>query len=261
MTNSPPAHPAAAAPTRCPSCGTEGGGRFCSKCGTPLGPPVCRHCQAELRRESRFCHRCGRPVDAGGRTPWIVASMAIVILVATIVWYVVRVKPAAEAPQMANNGALPAAEDRTPGGAPPDISQMTPRERFDRLYDRIVRALEQNDSTTVLRFAPMAFSAYAQLDSVDALARFDVGTLRATLGDEAGASALADTILVRSPHHLFGYMLQGTVADFQNNKAALEQSYRNFLASYDAELKSGKPEYRIHQPLVDDFHDRALGRK
>jgi hypothetical protein len=191
-----------------------------------------------------------------------VATGAIVIMVATIVWYVVRVKPAAAAPDMANNGAIPAAESRTPPGAtPPDISQMTPRQRFDRLYDRIVRGLEQNDSATVLRFAPMAFSAYAQLDSVDALARFDVGTLHATLGDLPAATALADTILALSPHHLFGYMLQGAVADFQGNKAALEQSYRGFLASYEAELKSGKPEYRIHQPLVDDFHQRALGRK
>jgi len=162
---------------------------------------------------------------------------------------------------MANNGAIPAAEDRTPGGSPPDISQLTPRQRFDRLYDRIVRGLEQNDSATVLRFAPMAFAAYAQLDSVDALARFDVGTLRATLGDLPGASALADTILAGAPHHLFGFMLQGTVADFRGDKAAVEQSYRSFLANYDAELKSGKPEYRIHQPLVDDFHQRALGRK
>jgi hypothetical protein len=174
---------------------------------------------------------------------------------------VVRVKPAADAPDMANNGAIPAAEDRTPGGAPPDISQLTPRQRFDRLYDRIVRGLEQNDSTTVLRFAPMAFSAYAQLDTVDALARFDVGTLRATLGDLPAATALADTILAQAPHHLFGYMLRGTVADMQGDKAALEQNYRSFLANYDAELKSGKPEYRIHQPLVDDFHERALGRK
>jgi hypothetical protein len=191
-----------------------------------------------------------------------VATGAILILLATIVWYVVRVKPAASAPDMANNGAIPAAEERTPPGAtPPDISQLSPRQRFDRLYDRIVRGLEQNDSATVLRFAPMAFNAYAQLDSIDALARFDVGTLRATLGDLAGATALADTILAREPHHLFGYMLQGAVADFQGNKAALEQSYRSFLASYEAELKSGKPEYRIHQPLVNDFHERALGRK
>lgn len=252
------------ATTPCPACGNPASGRFCSRCGAALGPPTCAHCQAELRREAHFCHRCGRPVAgrAESRTPWLVASTAIVILIATIVWYVVRVNPSAAAPDMANNGAVPAAESRTPPGeTPPDISQLTPRQRFDRLYDRIVRGLEQNDSATVLRFAPMAFAAYSQLDSTDALARFDVGTLRATLGDLTAATALADTILAQAPHHLFGYMLQGTVADFQNNKAALEQSYRSFLANYEAELKSGKPEYRIHQPLLDDFHQRALGRK
>jgi hypothetical protein len=197
-----------------------------------------------------------------GRTPWIVAWATIAVSIAVIVYYVVRVQPTAPAPQMANNGASEAAGSReAPGATPPDISQMTPRQRFDRLYDRIVQALEQNDSATVIRFSPMAFAAYAQLDSVDALARFDVGTLHATLGDLPVASALADTILRLSPNHLFGYMLQGTIADFQGNKAAVEQSYRDFLAHYDAELKTGKPEYRVHQPLVDDFHQRALGRK
>ncbi len=190
------------------------------------------------------------------------AWTTIVILISIIVWSVVGTKPAAPAPQMANNGTSGAADSRAaPDATPPDISQMTPRQRFDRLYDRIIGALEQNDSATVLRFSPMALAAYAQLDSVDVLARFDVGTIQATLGDLSGASALADTILAKSPNHLFGFMLQGSVADFQGNKAALEQSYRNFLAHYDAELKSGKPEYRIHQPLVDDFHERALGRK
>ena len=262
MTN--PAAPGATTPVPCPKCGAAATGRYCNQCGSALGPPICAACQAELGPGARFCHRCGRAVmGAGhGRTPWIVAWSIIAVTIAVIVWYVVRVQPTAPAPQMANNGATEATGARAaPGATPPDISQMTPRQRFDRLYDRIVQALEQNDSTTVIRFSPMAFAAYAQLDRVDALARFDVGTLHATLGDLAAATALADTILKQSPNHLFGYMLKGTVADFQGNKAALEQSYREFLAHYEAELKTGKPEYRIHQPLIDDFHQRALGRK
>src|SRR2546423_1717293 len=52
-------------------------------------------------------------------------------------------------------------------GPAPDISQMSPRERFDRLFNRIMQAAQQGDSAQVQRFTPMALGAYAQLDSVD----------------------------------------------------------------------------------------------
>ena len=49
------------------------------------------------------------------------------------------------------------------GGAPgalPDLASMTPREQFDRLYNRVMQASEQGDTATANRFSPMALQAY-----------------------------------------------------------------------------------------------------
>jgi hypothetical protein len=255
------ATPAVTTETPCPSCGRPSSGRFCSGCGAAR---LCGRCEAPLSPGAHFCHRCGQSTGGrtapGDRAPWILAWSLIVVTVAFIAWFVLRKPPEQVRPEMANVGAAPGVGG-APGGTPPDISQMTPRERFDRLYDRIVRALEQGDTVTVTRFSPMAFAAYGMLDSTDALARYDVGTLHATLGEFAQASALADTIQAASPNHLFADMLRGMVAEFRGDKAGLARSYQQFLAHYDAEIQARRPEYDIHKPLVDEFHDRAVAAK
>ena len=248
--------------TPCPACGRPSSGHFCSGCGAAR---LCVRCEAPLSPGGRYCHRCGHGTGSrtspGDRTPWILAWSAIVLTVAVIAWSVLRTPPEQVRPEMANVGA-PEGGSASPGGAtPPDISQMTPRQRFDRLYDRIVRALEQGDTATVVRFSPMAFAAYGMLDTADVLARYDVGTLHASLGEFAQASALADTIQAALPNHLFGDMLRGLVAEFKGDRAALARSYRDFLAHYDTEIRARRPEYDIHKPLVDEFHDRAVAAK
>lgn len=248
--------------TPCPACGRPSSGRFCSGCGAAR---LCGRCEAPLSPGARHCHRCGQATGGGGRpgdrTPWIFAWSAIVVTVGLIAWFVLRKPPEQVRPEMANVGAPEASGAPAGGGAPPDISQMSPRQRFDRLYDRIVRALEQGDTATVVRFSPMAFSAYGMLDSTDVLARYDVGTLHASLGQFDQASALADTIQAAAPHHLFGYMLRGLVAEFKGDKAGLARSQADFVSNYDAEIQARRPEYEIHKPLVDEFHDRAVAAK
>lgn len=144
-------------------------------------------------------------------------------------------------------------------GSPPDISNMSPRERFDRLFNRVMKAAESGDEATVTRFTPMALMAYAQLDTLDADARYHAALIKLHTGDVPGASALADTILAKSPGHLFGYVVQGTVARFEKDKAGEAKAYADFLKHYDAEIKANRPEYAEHQRSIDDFHKSALG--
>jgi hypothetical protein len=144
-----------------------------------------------------------------------------------------------------------------PSGAPPDISNMSPRERFDRLYNRIMTAAQSGDEATVTRFTPMAFMAYAQLDTIDADARYHAALLRVHTGDVEAAGALADTILADTPGHLFGYIVRGTVARFRKDDKALDRAYSDFLKHYDAETKAGRPEYQEHQRSLDDFRQAA----
>ncbi|HKT58743.1 MAG TPA: zinc ribbon domain-containing protein [Gemmatimonadales bacterium] len=261
-----------AAPTNCPACGSPASGKFCSACGASLVPRSCAGCRAELSPQARFCHRCGRPVGAAGgaalpareRTAWLVAGGLCVVLLALIVFKVIREARPAAAPEMANAGAQSAREAPADGGAggpaggtPPDISQMSPRERFDRLFNRVMQAGERGDTAQVVRFTPMALAAYGQLDSIDADARYHAAVLRTQVGDMAGALALADTILARDPGHLFGYVIRGTVAGLQNDTPRRQQALRDFRAHFAAESAAGRVEYQEHQPVIDEFKQAA----
>jgi hypothetical protein len=143
----------------------------------------------------------------------------------------------------------------------PDISSLTPRQRFDRLFDRVIRAAEAQSSDTVALFAPMALGAYEQLDQVDADARYHAAMIHLALGEYPAALAKADTILTGEPKHLFGLLIQGEVAEQRNDAAALAKAYARFLAAYDSETKAERPEYADHRPLLDDFRNRALANR
>jgi hypothetical protein len=147
------------------------------------------------------------------------------------------------------------------GGTPPDLSTMTPRERFDRLYNRIMRASESGDQQTVTTFTPMALQAYEQLDSVDADARFHLATLKLHTGDVAGASAIADTLLRENPDHLFGYVIRGTVARWEKDDKGMAKAYADFLARYDKEIAANRVEYTDHKRMLDDFYQSATAAR
>ena len=134
---------------------------------------------------------------------------------------------------------------------------MTPRERFDRLYNRIMVAAQQGDSAQVQRFTPMALGAYAQLDTFDADARYHAAVVRLQSGDLAGAHALADTILEQSPDNLLGYLVRGTAAGFADDPGARAQAEREFLRRFDREMAAGRPEYRDHAPVIQEFKEAA----
>lgn len=142
-------------------------------------------------------------------------------------------------------------------GTPPDLSQMSPRERFDRLFNRIMQASEAGDSATVRQFTPMATAAYGMLDQVDDDARYHAAMIRLTGGDAAGAAALADTILIGNPQHLLGLVLQAAVARSANDATRLATARRNFLAAVDRERATGRQEYQDHQVILDRFRDEA----
>lgn len=184
----------------------------------------------------------------GDRTPWIIAGAALIGLLVVLLVMLARA-PATMVGESTESGG---------GGAPPpDISAMSPRERFDRLYNRVMQAAQGGDEATVSRFTPMALMAYAQLDSLDADARYHAALLQVHSGDVAGPTALADTILTQQPGHLFGYVIQGTVARWQKNDKALARAYAGFLEHYDAEIKAGRPEYGEHRTSIDEFHRQA----
>jgi hypothetical protein len=236
-------------------------GAFCSQCGARPGPPICARCQATLTDRARFCHRCGTRTGSGPsqgdeRTPWIFAFAGSFLVLVFLVLFVVRGHHAPTAPDMANAGTETGVE-RSGSGTPPDISQMTPEERFNRLYDRVIGAAEQGDTATALRFSPMALMAYQQLDRVTTDARYHAAMVHLTRGEVKEAEALADTILTQNPGHLFGYMIRGEVARTQHQATQLRQAEARFLKYYDAELKAARPEYQEHRTIIENFRQQA----
>jgi hypothetical protein len=187
-------------------------------------------------------------------------------MVVAITYKVSSAAPRAVVPDMANAGGQNA--DNQADGAnssggqsvpirAPDISSMSPRERFDRLFNRIMQASERQDSQQVQSFTPMALGAYQQLDTVDVDARYHAAVLHMGVGDYAPAHALADTILQESPGHLFGYIIRGTAADLQGDAAAASRAGRDFLAHYDREMSAKRVEYQEHRAVVEEFRQRA----
>lgn len=240
----------------CPACGAAASsGRFCSACGASLGPRTCGACRAELSPQARFCHRCGHSAGntASDRKAWIAAGLACLLLVGGIAYKVTDPASGPVTPDMANAGSSAG----LPAGRAPDISQMSPRERFDRLFNRIMQAAGRGDSIEVRRFTPMALGAYGQLDSVNADARYHAAVLRMQAGDPSGARALADTILAESPGHLFGYLVRGTAAQIQNDSRTLGQARRDFLARYEEAMRGNRVEYLEHRPAIDEFKGEA----
>jgi len=193
------------------------------------------------------------------QTAWIVAATIVALLVGVVVWQVERAAPAPVVPDMANpgaGGATPRASGAAAGAAP-DISQMSPRERFDRLFNRIMTAADRGDSATVTTFTPMALGAYRQLDTVDTDARYHAAVLLLQVGGVPEALALADSIEAARPGHLFGYLIRGAAADLAQNDTMRRQAYRDFLQHLPAEEKANRPEYREHQPAIDEFRRKA----
>ena len=76
----------------------------------------------------------GRPRS---RSPWIFAGVASVALIGWLIWFVNRGVEVAPPPAGRTGGAN-APSTTGDAGTPPDISQMSGRERFLRLHDRIM---------------------------------------------------------------------------------------------------------------------------
>ncbi len=221
--------------------------------------PFCTSCGAALRATAKFCQRCGTPTDgtarlagapdnatpgtpAGGMShllPWAVTGIALLSLLAYVVG-------------QTYGGRTPSAPAAVQAAAPraPDISQMSPQERADRLFQRVMEYVESGKSDSVLFFAPMAIQSQLALAPLDAHRRYDLGLLGLVSGDALLARAQSDTILAEQSDHLLGLILGMRSAGLQLDSAARGRFASRFLQVADRERAKGLSEYTDHAPDI-----------
>lgn len=245
----------------CPRCGKPGTGRFCPSCGAQRSSANCRKCGADLAAGARFCSGCGVSQTGddrtgasytqatGGRswqwTPWRITGILTVVALIAVTWAATRRPPVQPGPDAPVGLA----------GAAPDLSNLTPREQFTRLADRVESSVQAGDTATVVRFFPMVEGAFSNLPASDrdADARFHLSLLRAQVGHFPGAIAEIDTIVAGAPTHLFADYLRAIMADLQGDTAAAHRARLAFRTHFEAEISARRPEYAAHRGLLDAF--------
>ena len=224
-------------------------------------PRFCSECGAQLNVGARFCHGCGAavgvnrtaasPVGGGQAAPsgigatlrWAVPTAAfLALLVISVIQYTSR------AP----------ANDAAPGGMPlnggvvraPDISSMSPEERADRLFNRVMTYATEGKSDSATFFAPMALAAISALSPLDAHRRYDMGLVALVAGNNEVAAAQADSILAQRRNHLLGLSLAARAAEARGDRAKTTEFRRRIVAAEKTELAAALPEYKDHDADV-----------
>ena len=139
------------------------------------------------------------------------------------------------------------ADDQSAGMRAPDISSLSPQERADRLYNRVMLLATQGKIDSVQFFAPMALTAYQMLSPLNADQRYDMGRIGEVAGAFPLAKAQADTILRGNPNHLLGLILEARLASLAGDTAQLHSFERRLVAAQKTELGKKRDEYVRHQ--------------
>jgi hypothetical protein len=198
--------------------------------------------------------------------PWAVAGIALVALIALVAGQRLGARGTGTSDVLdgANaQGATPIAAPEAAGPMPraPDISQLTPAQRAERLYDRIMTEAEAGRAENVRTFLPMAIAAYEMIAPLNLDQRYDLGRIGEVGGDTTLARAQADTILRERPTHLLGLILGAKAARMVGNEPHARQFDVRLLSVEPRERSVALPEYLLHRNDIDAALAAARARK
>lgn len=179
--------------------------------------------------------------------PQVVGLLSVAALVVVVVAQVALRSGGASAPT-------------TPLGAnsAPDITNLSPRERAGRLYDRVMRLHEERKTDSVAFFAPMALASYAAIPDLDADARYDMARVAMVSGALPVARAQADTILQRDSTHLLGLLLSADIARAGTDQPRTGRLEARFVAAAARERARKLPEYDAHGSEIESALSRLV---
>lgn len=202
--------------------------------------------------------------------PWAIAAVALLVALATLAGRGFNASRGSslDAPQNAlpqagldDRGAAGAQEGSDPAVRAPDISNLSPQERAERLFNRVMVLNSQGKSDSVQFFAPMAITAYQMLEPLTTDQRYDMGRIAEVAGQLDVARAQADTILRSSPKNLLGLILAARTAELFGQRALKATYDKRLLAAEKAELATGKAEYERHEDDIKRALADAQGGK
>ena len=148
-------------------------------------------------------------------------------------------------------------DEQTDGIRAPDISSLSPQERADRLYNRVMLLASQGKIDSVQFFAPMALQAYLLLSPLNADQRYDMGRIGEVVGAIPLAKAQADSILRENPNHLLGLILEARLATLAGDTTQLHSYERRLIAAEKAEAARKREEYLRHEDDITNALQQA----
>lgn len=228
-----------------------------------VGAGFCAACGAAISTGARFCHRCGTPVGQGlplTRTPaasggaaailpWGVAFVALLALVAMFAGKNFGGAKGSEIDGSVNS--LPTQAIDGGGGAAPNIANLSPSERANRLYTRIMAYAEAGKVDSVAFFAPMAMASHEMLEGATTDERYHFGRIAEVTNAPVVAKAQADTILKATPNNLLGLLLAARAARMTGDNTAAKTFDQRLLKALESELATRLPDYDVHRAEID----------
>jgi hypothetical protein len=148
-------------------------------------------------------------------------------------------------------GFAPEAPFAGGGGVAPNIANMSPSERANRLYTRIMEYVEAGKVDSVAFFAPMALASHEMLDNPTSDERYHFGRIAEVAGSAEIAKAQADTLLASEPDNLLGLLLASRAARMSTNSAAAKSFDARLLKALAAQLATQREEYQMHRAEID----------
>lgn len=240
----------AAAEVPCPRCQhpESAAASFCSRCGGELRGPPCPACDAPTEAGDRFCTQCGAAVRAK-RTPFNVSAnrvtvaagalLTVALIIAVVLWTAPGGAPAPSPPAPVGQGS-PTALGPT---SSVDLGSMTPREAANRLFNRVMTAVEAGNQVEANQFLPMALAAYELIPALSLDDRFHLSLLHAAAGDGASALAVAEAGLALRPTHLLCLAAAAEGALLIGDDARARGYYQTLVDVYEEESRAGLVEY------------------
>jgi hypothetical protein len=134
---------------------------------------------------------------------------------------------------------------------------MTPRQAADNLFDRVMRAVADGNTTEATNFLPMAIAAYDMARPLDADGLFHLSLLQRASQDFAGSLNAALNGLTENPDHVLNLYGAAEAAIALGDSVAARGYYERLVAAWEREMAAERFEYEDHAALLPLIQEDA----